>query len=55
MEKFLRAYVKNILEVREETVSRMQLTSIVNSLMNNDELWDTFDSFVFEAIDEEVK
>lgn len=51
MEKFLKNYVKMMANSREQELSRDSLQEIVNDLMDNDELWDTFDSFIYDILD----
>ena len=54
MEEFLKDYVQMIAEAREVELNSSQLQVIVNSLRADEELWDTFDSFVNDKIDKEV-
>lgn len=54
MEEFLNNYVQMIAEARELKLNNPQLQSIVNSLQEDESLWDIFDSYVNDAIDEEV-
>jgi hypothetical protein len=54
MEEFLKDYVKAMAEARERSLNNAQLQSIVNSLQDEESLWDIFDSYVNDAIDEEV-
>lgn len=54
MEEFLKDYVKTMVEARERNLNNAQLQSIVNSLQDEESLWDIFDSYVNDAIDEEV-
>lgn len=54
MEEFLKDYVQMIAEVRELELNNPQLQRIVNCLRADEELWDTFDSFVNDEIDKEV-
>lgn len=51
MEKFLKDYVKSYIQVSGDELTKEQLQNIVNNLMNNDELWDTFDSFIYDELD----
>lgn len=51
MEKFLKSYVKMMAESREQKLSRDDIQEIVEDLMNNDEMWDTFDSFICDTLD----
>ena len=48
MEKFLKDYVQMI------ELNNSQIKRIVNNLRENEELWDMFDSYVNDEIDEEV-
>lgn len=50
MEKFLRDYVKMYAETGDIELDEDRLNEIVNNLMDNDELWDTFDSYVYEEL-----
>lgn len=54
MEEFLNDYVQMIAEARELKLNNPQLQSIVNRLQENESLWDIFDSYVNDTIDEEV-
>ena len=54
MERFLKDYVQMIAEVRGLKLNGSQLQTIVNNLRNDDSLWDIFDSYVNDKIDEEV-
>ena len=54
MEEFLKDYVQMIAEVRGLKLNGLQLQTIVNNLRNDDSLWDTFDSYINDEIDEEV-
>lgn len=54
MERALKKYVKMINEGNEFNLNETQIGKIVNSLQNNEELWDYIDSIIFEKI-EEVK
>lgn len=54
MEKFLEDYVQMMAEVREKNLNNSQLQSIVNRIQSDETLWDIFDSYVNDAIDEEV-
>lgn len=54
MEEFLNDYVQMIAETRELKLNQSQMQSIVNSLQEEESLWDIFDSYVNDAIDEEV-
>ena len=52
MKEFLRDYVKMIADNHETTLTKDQLTLLVDSLMENEELWDTFDSYIYDLLDE---
>ena len=54
MEEFLKDYVQMIAEVRGLELNGSQLQTIVNNLRNDDSLWDIFDDYVNDEIDEEV-
>ena len=54
MEELLNDYVQMIAEARELKLNKPQLQSIVNSLQEDESLWDIFDSYINDAIDEEV-
>lgn len=53
MEEFLTNYVKMVAESKEIELNEQKISEIVERLMNNDEMWDTFDSFVYEELEEE--
>lgn len=55
MEEFLEDYVQMIAEAQELELNPQQVASIVNNLRNDDSLWDTFDSYVRDEIESEVK
>lgn len=57
MEDFLLNYVEEMAEVRDQEINRTQLCIIVDSIMENDELWDTIDSLVIAELNKikEVK
>lgn len=54
MKEFLKDYVQMTAEVRGLELNESQLQTIVNNLRENDSLWDIFDSYVNDEIDEEV-
>ena len=54
MEEFLKDYVQMIAEARNIELNGLELQRIVNNLRENEELWDMFDSYVNDEIDEEV-
>lgn len=51
MKEFLTDYVKMIADNRETNLTKEQLNLLVDSLMENDELWDTFDSYIYDLLD----
>lgn len=51
MKEFLRDYVKMIADNHETALTEKQLTLLVDSLMENEELWDTFDSYIYDLLD----
>lgn len=51
MKEFLADYVKMIADNRETNLTNEQLNLLVDSLMENDELWDTFDSYIYDLLD----
>ena len=56
MEKFLKDYVKMYAESSEVELNREQVATIVNRLMEEDEIWDTLDSYISDYFEEmEVK
>lgn len=55
MEEFLKDYVQMIAEAREIELNDSQLQVIVNSLREDESLWDIFDSYVNDEIDKEVR
>lgn len=54
MEEFLTDYVQMMAEAQDIELNRSQIKRIVNSLRDDESLWDMFDSYVNDAIDEEV-
>ena len=56
MEKFLKDYVQMYAESSEVDINRAQVATIVNRLMNEDDIWDTLDSYISDYLEEmEVK
>ena len=51
MEKFLREQIEMVAEVRDIELTKKDIIDIVEDLMNNDELWDTFNSYLMDALD----
>ena len=54
MEEFLKDYVQMIAEARDIELNELELQRIVNSIRDDESLWDMFDSYVNDEIDEEV-
>ena len=54
MEEFLEDYISMIAETQEKELNNAELTEIVKNLMNNDELWDTFDSFIYDEMNKYI-
>lgn len=52
MEKFLKDYVKMYVETAEIELTKDQLTSIVNRIMEEDDIWDTMDSYITDYLEE---
>lgn len=52
MERFLKDYVKMYAESSEVDLNKDQVTSIVNRLMEEDEIWDTLDSYISDYFEE---
>lgn len=53
MEKFLKDYVQMISEEHTgERLNKNKLQDIVNSLMDEDEIWDVLDSYIYEYLDD---
>lgn len=51
MEDFLSDYVFMIAEANEyNNIDEKQLAQIVTNLANNDDLWNTFDGYVYEEL-----
>lgn len=46
MEKFLKDYVKMFAECNDDELTKQQISQIVNSLMMEDEIWDTLDHYI---------
>lgn len=51
MKRFLTSYVKMLLEAREMKLDNEEIQLIVNDLMEDDELWDTFDYYINDYLD----
>lgn len=51
MENFLLNYVEQLAEAGNKKLDTTQKCEIVNNLMDNDELWDTIDSFIYDEFD----
>lgn len=51
MKEFLRDYVKMIADNYETALTDDQLTLLVDNLMENGELWNTFDSYIYDLLD----
>lgn len=51
MENFLLNYVEQLAEASDKKLDQDQRCEIVNNLMNNEELWDTIDSFIYDELD----
>ena len=52
MEKFLKDYVKMMAEEKAAKLSKDEIKTIVNNLMDEDEIWDVLDSYVNAEIEE---
>lgn len=52
MEKFLKDYVKMYVETAEIELTKDQLASIVNRIMEEDDIWDTMDSYIADYLEE---
>ena len=50
MENFIKDYVEMIAESQEINLTEKQINKIVNNLMNEDEIWDMFDTYINEEI-----
>lgn len=50
MKEFLTDYVKMIANNHETNLTDEQLNKVVYSLMENEELWDTFDSYIYDLL-----
>lgn len=50
MKEFLTDYVKMIADNHETNLTDEQLNKVVYSLMENEELWDTFDSYIYDLL-----
>lgn len=51
MKKFLKDYVEMIAESQEINLTEKQTNKIVDSLMNEDEIWDALDNYINEEIE----
>lgn len=51
MENFLLNYVEQLAEASDKKLDQDQRCEIVNNLMDNEELWDTIDSFIYDELD----
>lgn len=52
MEEFLKDYVTMIAEARDEELTNQELSIIVHKLQNDEELWDIFDSYVYQKLND---
>ena len=52
MEKFLKDYVKMYVETAEIKLNREQVATIVNRIMEEDDIWDTMDSYITDYLEE---
>ena len=55
MEEFLKDYVQMMADANEIKLNKDQMQTIVNNLHQEDEIWDTLDSYVIEEIARAVK
>lgn len=53
MREFLTNYIKMIAENHDTDLTNDRLNEMVEDLMENEELWDTFDSYIYDLLDEE--
>ena len=53
MKEFLTDYVKTIAESNDIDLTEDKLNEIVENLMEYEELWDTFDSYIYDLLDRE--
>lgn len=51
MEDFLLNYVEQLAESNDKKISQDQRYEIVSNLMDNEELWDTIESFIYDEFD----
>ena len=51
MEDFLTDYVEMMADAKDMELTPNQIQEIVNSLQNNEELWDIFDGYVSDQLD----
>jgi hypothetical protein len=54
MENFLREYVPMIVEARGQEITDEQLDYLVRYFMDDDNMWDTFDYFITDKLDEYI-
>ena len=54
MKDFLTDYVNMILDVKDLDINDSQFDNIIDSLCNDEELWDYVDSTIFETIAKET-
>lgn len=54
MEEFLNDYVQMIAEAQDIELNNKQLQVIVNRIREDESLWDTFDSYIIDEIENEV-
>lgn len=54
MKEFIKTYVNSMLEMNNLKLSDSKIDNIVNSLQDDDELWDYVDSIVSETIAREI-
>ena len=55
MEEFLNDYVRMMLETQEIELTEEKVNKIVHNMMECDEVWDTFDSYINDFIEQETE
>ena len=51
MEDFLKDYVEMMADSRDMNLSKEQIQEVVNSLQEDEDLWDMFDGYVNDQLD----
>ena len=55
MEEFLTDYVQMMLDAQDIELPEEKVAQVVHNMMNCDEAWDQFDSFINDFIEQETE